>query len=300
LPELPELTVLARQARAELTGKTICAVWTVQPKCLNLPPAEMQSLLVGRSIITVYERGKWLFIDLAGGGEVAVVAAANYGSAPVAHLLLNLGMGGDFYYTPAPGPTGLPSDSPGSLLAEKHQLKLAFRDGADLAVRFWWFGHVHAVPAGELGRHAMTATLGPSPLDPRLSFPLFRDLVTARPRRSVKSFLIDQKVLAGIGNVYVQDSLWGARLHPDRLLGTLSVQEITALWNSIRDVLSRSIAKGGLAFERDFYGRPGGYGRDDHDVAYKPGEFCPRCAATIQKIRTGSTSTFICPICQTR
>lgn len=302
MPELPELTVWARQARGELTGKIIAAVEIVQPKCLNLPPAEMESLLVGKAILGAYERGKWLIFDLAGPGTPD--AGSDPARAPTAHLLLNLGMGGDFYYTPVPGSrtaagaAGAHDAEAASASPGKHQFKLSFTDRSELALRFWWFGYVHATLAGHLHRHEMTASLGPSPLDPALDLEGFRRMVKARPRRAVKSLLMDQKILAGIGNVYVQDSLWGARLHPDRSLGSLSSAEVEALWNSIRDVLSRSIAKGGLAYERDLYGRPGGYGRDDHDVAYKPGEPCPRCGTTIEKIRTGSTSTFICPSCQ--
>ncbi len=261
----------------------------------------MESLLVGKAILGAHERGKWLVFDLAGPGTPG--AEIDPARAPTAHLLLNLGMGGDFYYTPASGDRAaaaagaleaeIPSASPG-----KYQFKLSFTDRSELALRFWWFGYVHAALAGQLHRHEMTASLGPSPLDPALDLERFRRMVQARPRRAVKSLLMDQKILAGIGNVYVQDSLWGARLHPDRSLGSLSSAEIEALWSSIRDVLSRSIAKGGLAYERDLYGHPGGYGRGDYDVAYKPGEPCPRCGTTIEKIRTGSTSTFICPSCQ--
>jgi len=284
MPELPELTVWARQVDEELTGKTIAAVETPQPKCLNVTPEEMAALVVGRTVRGARERGKWMIIDLAGPGGID------------SHLLLNLGMGGDFYYRRAPGkstPAGEPVREP-----DKYQFRLSFTDGAGLALRFWWFGYIHAVKAGELARHDMTASLGPSPLDPDMDLACFRAMVAARPRRSAKSFLLDQKILAGIGNVYAQDSLWGAGLHPGRLLGSLSEAEVEAFWRSVRRVLGQSIAKGGLAYERDFFGRSGGLTGDDFAVGYKSGKPCPKCGAAIQKIKSGSSSTYICPDCQ--
>lgn len=293
MPELPELTVWARQADQELTGKTIAAVETPQPKCLNVAPEEIAALVVGRTVKGASERGKWMIIDLAApaGLSGAAASAARAGSGGDSHLLLNLGMGGDFYYHPAPA--GEPARAP-----EKYQFKLSFTDGSELALRFWWFGYTHAVKAGELARHEMTASLGPSPLDPDMDLARFEAMVAARPRRSAKSFLLDQKILAGIGNVYAQDSLWGAGLHPDRPLGTLSKAEVKAFWLSIRRVLEQSIAKGGLAFERDFFGRSGGLANEDFAVGYKPGRPCPKCGTVIEKIKTGSTSTYICPSCQ--
>ncbi len=274
MPELPELVVWARQFRAEIVGKAITTAETPQPKCLNAPPDEVAAFLTGRGVKDARERGKWLILDLA----------------PDGHLLLNLGMGGDFHYRRPGARSAAPP--------EKYQFKLTFSDGSELALRFSWFGYVHIARSGELARHAMTASLGPSPLDPDMDVARFRRMVAARPRRSVKSFLLDQKVLAGIGNVYAQDPLWGARLHPDRQLGSLSPAEVDALWASLRGVLERSIAKGGLAYERDLYGNLGGYGREDYDVAYRTGEPCPRCGAAVQKIKTGATSTHLCPECQ--
>lgn len=304
MPELPELTVWSRQAAHELTGKTIAAAETLQPKCLNVEPEVLAGLVTGLRVVTARERGKWMILDLAGEarGPASPGGGESAGSGRLAaHLLLNLGMGGDFYYHPSPGsppPTGWTERVP-----EKYQFKLSFTDGSELALRFWWFGYVHVARAGELDRHEMTASLGPSPLDPGLDLDRFAAMVAARPRRSVKSFLMDQRILAGIGNVYVQDSLWGAGLHPDRLLGSLNHDEVASLWRSVQDVLGRSVAKGGLAFERDFLGAPGRFGGDeiganDFAAGYRPGKPCPRCGTAIEKVRTGSTSTYICPTCQ--
>ncbi|MEW6230657.1 MAG: zinc finger domain-containing protein, partial [Bacillota bacterium] len=97
----------------------------------------------------------------------------------------------------------------------------------------------------------------------------------------------------------VQDILWGARLHPQRPLGSLTEAEVRALWEAMREVLRRGIAEGGSDYEKDLYGCRGGWSVDKHfAVGYREGRPCPRCGAPIQRIRTGQTSTFICPNCQ--
>jgi formamidopyrimidine-DNA glycosylase len=104
--------------------------------------------------------------------------------------------------------------------------------------------------------------------------------------------------LAGIGNVYVQDILFQAKLHPNRRISTLSEKEINILYNAIRDVLNHSIQLGGLAYEKDFYGQKGKLTINEFLVGYKTGKPCPACKTPIEKIKTGSTSSYICPKCQ--
>ena len=110
--------------------------------------------------------------------------------------------------------------------------------------------------------------------------------------------MLNQKNIAGIGNVYIQDILFEAKLHPNRDISTLSTEETGVLYSSIRKVLDQSIHLGGLAYEKDFYGRSGGLTVDGFRVGYKTGKPCPECGTAIVKIRTGSTSSYICPKCQ--
>ncbi|MDP2871665.1 MAG: DNA-formamidopyrimidine glycosylase family protein [Bacillota bacterium] len=271
MPELPEITVLATQMTAELKGRTIGAVDVVQPKCLNVPAEEFARGMTGQMLGETRQRGKWLLTSLSGGGSLAI----------------NLGMGGDLYY-----------HAPGVETTHPYQVRVAFGDGAALTARFWWFGHVHLVPPPGQGTHEPTAVLGPSPLG--LSAEEFERLAAGSRASGVKSFLLDQRKLAGVGNVYGQDPLWLARIHPLRKLGSLSTEELRALYAALRTVLETSIAKRGLQYERDLYGAAGGYGRDDYAVAYREGEACPRCGAAIEKIKTGGTSSFVCPACQVR
>jgi formamidopyrimidine-DNA glycosylase len=202
-------------------------------------------------------------------------------------MLINLGMGAKLlHFTSEHKPP------------EKCHFKMTFTDGGGVTIGFSWFGYIHLVSEESLTRHKMTASLGISPLDKEFTMENFDKLLGKREAR-VKDFLIDQKNIAGIGNVYIQDTLFKAKLHPQRKISALSQKEKNELYNAIRDVLDRAIQIGGLAYEEDFYGRKGGLTIDEFLVGYKPGKPCPTCGTTIEKIKTGSTSSYICPKCQT-
>jgi len=270
MPELPEITVLNRQMAKEITGKHIHEVEVCQPKCLNIPPEQFMETAVSKAIGQIYSRGKWLFIKLK----------------PDYNLLINLGMGADLLYF-----------KPSSKLPEKYQFKLTFAEHSGFTIRFYWFGYIHLLHEKELNQHKLTAKLGISPLDKEFTKQYLVKLLEKRKAR-IKSLLMDQKNIAGIGNVYIQDILFNARLHPNRKANNLSDQEISDLYDAIKNVLNSSIKKGGLAYEKNFYGQKGNFGTEDFRVGYKTGEPCPVCFAPIEKIRTGSTSSYICPKCQ--
>jgi len=119
-----------------------------------------------------------------------------------------------------------------------------------------------------------------------------------RRKARIKSFLLDQKNVAGIGNVYIQDILFKSKLHPNRLVSLLSEKEVSDLYRAIKEVLNYSIQLGGLVYEKDFYGQNGKLTVEKFLVGYKTGKPCPTCKTPIEKIKTGSTSTYICPKCQ--
>jgi formamidopyrimidine-DNA glycosylase len=264
LPELPETVVRARQMEIALVGKTISGVEVLQPKCLNLPEKAFREALTGARVVNVTHRGKWISIETSLGS-----------------LLLNLGMGGEILLVTR------------KTLPEKRRLVLDFDDETCLAVNFWWFGYAHLVRPGE--SHALTAQLGPSALDVTASD--LREMLRGR-RGGIKSFLLDQSKIAGIGNAYIHDILFLASLHPLRKIETLNGSEIEALAEAIQRGLQPSIDKGGAFYEVDLYGRKGGFTMDDVLIGYKEGKPCPACGTAIEKIKTGSTSSFICPQCQ--
>jgi formamidopyrimidine-DNA glycosylase len=266
VPELPEIACRAREMSEALSGRVIRGIEVTQPKCLNVPVGAFERGLVGGKINRVTHHGKWLFVDTSKG-----------------HLLLNLGMGGEILL--------VRSDR----LPEKWRVRFDLDRGESLAVNFWWFGYAHYVPRGKLGDHAMSASLGPNALE--VSLAEFRDLLAGR-RGGVKSFLLDQTKLAGIGNAYIHDILFRARLHPLEVIPRLSPQDVRRLHGAIRTELQRSIDKGAAFYETDLHGRPGGFSAGDLLVGYREGRPCPECGTAVVKLKTGSTASFICPRCQ--
>jgi formamidopyrimidine-DNA glycosylase len=266
MPELPEITVLARQMKTELVGKTFAHIEVLQPKCLNVSQEMFVEALSGGRVLDVTHRGKWILVETTQGW-----------------LLLNLGMGGEILLATH------------DTLPEKHRLIFDFDDGECLTVNFWWFGYAHYVRPGELDDHALTAKLGPNALD--LTAEDLQAMLKGR-RGRIKSFLLDQSNLAGIGNAYIHDILFLARLHPLRPVDTLTEAEIDTLAQAIRGGLQPSIDKGGSFYEVDLYGQKGRFTMDDIRIGYKENKPCPVCSTPIEKIKTGSTTSFVCPQCQ--
>jgi formamidopyrimidine-DNA glycosylase len=264
MPELPEIAIFARDMQKELVGRTISAIEVLQPKCLNVPLETFQAALAGAEIRAVTARGKWLQVETTQGW-----------------LLLGLGMGGEILLTDR------------DHLPEKYRLIFDLADGDCLAINFWWFGYAHYT--ADLAGHKMTAQLGPNALD--LTLDEFRALLRGR-RGAIKTFLLDQKRIAGIGNVYVQDPLFKAGIHPLRAIDTLSDEETARLWEALRETLEESIEQGGSVWERNLYNEKGSWDNSFFLIAYKEGHPCPVCGTTVEKIKTGSTSSYICPACQ--
>jgi len=270
MPELPEIANLARQMDKELKDKQVAKVESKQPKNLNMPPDEFAKKIKGKTVTNAKARGKWVFIKLE----------------PDYYLLINLGMNGDLlYFSPKQAPP------------QKYHFKLEFTDKTGFTAGFQWFGYIHLVHEKDLDKHKLTGKLGITPTDKQFTLKHFKEML-AKKKTGVKNFLLDQKNVAGIGNVYIQDTLFRARLHPNRKIDTLTEKEVEALYKAIKDTLNHAIKLGGLAYEKDFYGKHGRFTGDSFLVGYKTGKPCPNCKTPIQKIRTGTTASYICPKCQ--
>lgn len=269
MPELPEITTIASQMREYLVGKAIAEITILQPKCLNTS-VENYGRLQSRHILEVEARGKWIVISI----ESDFL------------LLVSLGMGADIVSFPA-------GDTP---TTGKWQVRVQCGDGSGFTLRFWWFGHFHMVGRADLKDHVV-GRLGPSPLD--VSFtPESLETILRNSRRKVKDLITDQRRIAGIGNAYVHDILFLAGLHPLVQGARLDGAATARLHSAMRELLQRVLSKRGLAYERDFFGSPGGFEREDFLVGYREGEPCPRCAAPIEKIRFGGQSSYLCSSCQ--
>ncbi len=269
MPELPEMFSLANQMNAELVGRKIQRVEVRQPKCLNVPVDEFLKLIQGRTICDVTSKGKWIIAALE----------------PGAYFLLSLGMGGEVLW-----------HKEGEALPEKYQLRFDFKDHSRLSIHFWWFGYAHAVSADELGNHKMTASLGLTPLRDAAFTPEHLEGLLKGSKGTIKSFLMNQKNIAGIGNVYVQDILFQVGLHPNCRIPDISPEKCQELYEAIIEQLTRAMKLGGLYLEKDLYGKPGRF--NDFRIGYKQGKQCPVCGTPIEKIKTGSTASYICPKCQ--
>jgi formamidopyrimidine-DNA glycosylase len=270
MAELPEICKLAGQMRDTLWGKAIKSVTLLQEKCANLSESELQKRAVGARIEDARNKGKWI-VTVLDNGE---------------NILLSLGMGADVLYFDRE-----------ENQADKYQVKVVFSDGSGFTIRFWWFGKFLLVSNVELASEPNTKDIGLDPFDERFTLDYFTSLLQGK-KTQVKAFLMDQRNVSGIGNMYMHDILFKARLHPKRKISDMDEEDIKRLYDSILDVLNFSREKGTFAYEKDFFGNKGGYTTEYFLVGYKENKPCPACGETIVSIKTGSTTSFICPSCQ--
>ena len=270
MAELPEITKLAGQMKETLRGKTLKTIVLLQEKCANIPADEFQKRTAGADITDVYHKGKWIITTLNNGENI----------------LLSLGMGADILYFENE-----------ESLPEKYQIKVLFTDNSGYTARFWWFGKFLLVSAIELDDEQNTKDIAIDPFDKRFTPEYFADLLKGK-KTQVKAFVTNQKNIGGIGNMYIHDILFKAGLHPQRKISEMNPDDIKRLYDSILEVLQLSRSKGSFSYENDFFGQKGRYSTDDFFVGYRDNQPCPVCSENIISIKTGSTSSFICPVCQ--
>jgi formamidopyrimidine-DNA glycosylase len=270
MPELPEVETIAESLRraAEgglpLVGETLLGATLRWPRHIAQPgPAEFASRVQGQRVRGVGRRGKFLTLDLDRDT-----------------LLIHLRMSGDLRMTPSGAPL------------EKHDLTL-LHTAAGHDLRFndpRRFGRVWLLedPQAVLGR------LGPEPLEAGFTAAAFAEQL-ARHRRQLKPLLLDQTFLAGVGNIYADEALHRARLHPLRRSDRVSPQEAHRLWRGLRAALRSGLHHHGASI--DWVYRGGGF-QNHFRVYARTGEPCPVCATPIRRIRVGQRSTHFCPSCQ--
>ena len=273
MPELPEVESVRRQLAPVLVGRRIERVQAVaQARFGDLQRAS------GSSVERLDRRGKYLLARLDRGLE----------------LVMHLGMTGSFRIRGADG-----WEPDGYVRASLHLA--AGPDGAARVVDFRdvrRFGRLTVVAAGDYARIATLAQLGPEPLSEAFT-PQGFAAALARTRMPVKPFLLTQRPVAGVGNIYADEALWRARINPSaRAVGR---ERARRLWQAIREVLSESIEREGTTF-RDYQMVNGGSGRNAAFlVAYgQAGRPCPRCSAPLRKVVLGGRGTTYCTVCQRR
>jgi len=282
MPELPEVETTVRDLRPKLRGRTIVNAIVRWHRTIAEPRAPAFSAQIrGWKIRDITRRGKYLVFHLGRGGSRIVKHPS--GTAVTKYLLVHLRMTGGFSIEPRATPR------------DKHaHVILQLDNGRDLRFRDTRkFGRMWLVddPA------RVTAKLGPEPLD--LSAKNFSTLIDGR-RGNLKPLLLKQEFLAGIGNIYADESLWYARLHPLHRVETLTAAERARLHRAIQRVLKRAIALGGTSIDvmyKRVNGASGGF-QDSLRAFDRDEKPCRRCGTIIVKTVVGQRGTHFCPGCQ--
>jgi formamidopyrimidine-DNA glycosylase len=288
MPELPEVETVRRGLHELIIGRTITSVWHDNPKSFPNAEHDVSLFLVGANIIDVRRRAKVLLIDLS----------SEY------TLVIHLKMTGQLVFVgkEVRFGAGHPNDSLVNSLPDKStHVSFDFSDNSHLYFNDQRkFGWVRLVPTLEVPDIDFMKKVGPEPLEADFSSAQFQERFGRRSRTSIKAALLDQTVVAGVGNIYADESLWGARIHPQRLVSSLSKKEFQDLYTDLREVMNLAIAKGGSSNHTyiNAEGKKGSY-MDFARVFRREGLECPRCGTTIIKFRAAGRGTHICPHCQT-
>lgn len=265
MPELPEVETTVRDLRPHVEGRTFAAVKVEIPRMVHAPaPAEFVRALPGRSITMLQRHGKFIIFHLDHG-------------ALVAHLM----MGGGFLWKQ-------PDDEPTIYT----RLTFGLDDGAELRfVNPRTLGGVWLVD--EPG--VVVGHLGPDALDAAFTLEYFAGKLAGRSA-PIKPLLLDQGLVAGVGNIYCDEALWLAGLRPEREAGSLTPQEVGRLHAMVLEALQKGVRLRGTSF--DTYVNPGGdkgEHQDQTNVFRREGKPCPRCGAVVQKIWFRGRGTHFCP-----
>ncbi len=272
MPELPEVETVARNLAGQVVDRRIQSIEKLDwERMVEVPDlADFRALLPGRQILEVGRRAKWLLLRLDAGWT----------------LTLHLRMSGNISVQVA---TVEPNIHTHFVLALDDGRRIFFEDQRK-------FGRIRLLDSS--GMAALDACLGPEPLSAAFDVAALAALLANRPTR-IKPLLLDQKIIAGLGNIYVDEALWHARLHPLRPAKSLHHDEIAHLYHAIRHVLEQGIRNKGSTLRnyRDGYGEPG-QNQAYFSVYRRQGQPCPRCGTPIERMLVAQRGTHVCPTCQ--
>ena len=287
MPELPEVETVRRGLDRLLPGRTIRAIVHDTPKSFPNPPSEVEEFAVGANIVVVHRRAKVLLIELSSGytfvvhlkmtGQLVFVGSERFGA-------------------------GHPNDSlVGALPDRSTRVELTFTDGSKLFFNDQRkFGWMRLLPTLAVPEIDFMKKVGPEPLEDVFTAAEFIPRVRRRAGTTIKAAILDQTVLAGVGNIYADESLWAARIHPGLRVRELSDEQLTQLLADIKAVMTLSIEHGGSTDKNyvDAEGRRGSY-LQFANVFRRDGMACPRHPhVLIEKTRIAGRGTHLCPVCQ--
>jgi formamidopyrimidine-DNA glycosylase len=273
MPELPEVEITRRGIEPYLTGNIITGVRVSEPRLRWPIPPNLASRVTGRRIAGVARRGKYILIDCS--------ADERRGS-----LLLHLGMSGSLRIMQAGAKAQAHEHF--DLLIGKNLLRL--RDPRRFGAVLW--------TGGDPARHPLLADLGAEPLEAAFTGRFLHSATRAR-KAAVKLVLMNANIVVGVGNIYANESLFHARIHPRTPAARVSLARYEALAAAVKSTLKQALAAGGSSLS-DFVHSDGssGYLQQQYYVYGRAGLPCRVCAAPIRVLRQGQRSTFFCPVCQ--
>ncbi len=287
MPELPEVETVRIGLQRLLPGKVIATVTHDTDKSFPNAPADVRQFLMGACIVEVKRRAKVLMIELS--SKYSLVIHLKMTGQLVFH-------GGIEHFG-----AGHPSDSlVGHLPDKSTRVTLTFEDGSTLFFNDQRkFGWMMLLPTAAVPDIAFMQKVGPEPLEPEFTWQAMRERLQRRKNTNTKAALLDQSVIAGVGNIYADESLWGAKIHPTTLVRNLSDANFKALHRALVDVLRLSVAKGGSSNHTyvDAEGNKGSY-MTFASVFRREGQPCLRCGTIIIKTRVAGRGTHLCPHCQ--
>lgn len=289
MPELPEVETVRIGLQALVPGRTIAAVTHDWPKGFPNAENDVKKFLLGGKITEVRRRAKVLLIDLS----------TNYS------LVIHLKMTGQLVFrgTKAQFGAGHPTASLiGELPDKSTRVTFSFTDGSKLFFNDQRkFGWVRLMPTLEVEQLDFFQKVGPEPLAADFTAQNFIHRLERRAKSGIKAVLLDQTVVAGIGNIYADESLFAAKIHPETAVQDIPEPKLQKLYTELLRILRLSIEKGGSTDKNyvNAEGKKGSY-LTFAQVFRKEGTSCPRCGATIIKFRAAGRGTHICPVCQTK
>jgi formamidopyrimidine-DNA glycosylase len=286
MPELPEVETVRRGLHNLIIGKMIKSERHDTAKGFPNAPHDVTGFLIGTTVTDVRRRAKVLLIDLS----------SDY------TLVIHLKMTGQMVYRGEQVfGAGHPSESLiGDLPDKSTRVTIEFTDGSHLYFNDQRkFGWMRLIPSLEVPNIDFIKKVGPEPLEDEFTAREFATRFTRRGKTSIKAALLDQTVVAGVGNIYADESLWGAKIHPKRLVNTITDKEFILLYTELRAVMNLAIEKGGSTDKNyvNAEGKRGSY-MDFARVFRREGLLCPRCDTEIIKFKAAGRGTHICPVCQ--
>lgn len=288
MPELPEVETIRRGLSAAVVGLRLVDVEVLHPKSLLARVDEVDRFAIGATVTGFERHGKVLVIGLS-----------------TAHsLLIHLKMTGQMVLVSPDGMRqagGHPTKSMADRLPDR-STKVIFRlsDGSTLYFNDQRiFGWIKLVPTAEVMRDALIARLGPEPLTAQFELKGFASVLARRPKSPIKAVILDQSTVAGVGNIYADESLHLAKIHPATPTGWLSTTQVKRLYEAIKTILALGVEHGGTSFT-SYVNALGGRGDYLHHarVFRRQGMNCPVCGTVIRKIRVAGRGTHYCPKCQ--